>query len=60
MSEMSRRIQRGVKVDNIKTIGPRANGSVFVQGMELCSAYDARATSRPEGEIDAEPTLRST
>jgi hypothetical protein len=61
MSKMSRRIQRRVEVDDIEAVGSmEIYKSIQEENKWYGSAYDARATSLPEGEIVADPTLRST
>lgn len=58
VSKMAWRVQREIEVDYVESIGTTkrsAKTSCTVQ-----STYDASATSLPEGEIVADPTVRST
>lgn len=61
MSKMAWRIQRRVEIDDIEAIG---SIDIYKSQIERINwqtwAYDARATSLPEGEMVADPTLRST
>ena len=49
-----------VEVDDIEAIGSASMSDVIYYQRYLYSSYDASATSRPDGEIVADPTLRST
>jgi len=61
MPKMARGIQRRVEVDNIKPISARTYQSQYLAAQQQGGdTHEASATSLPEGEIVADPTLRST
>ena len=57
---MARGIQRRVEINDVKSIGAIDTYKCEKSRTQFADAYDARATSLPEGEIVADPTLRST
>jgi len=64
MSKMTGRVERMIEINNVESIGSYKDRQICLKynslEMRMGRTYEARATSLPEGEIVADPTLRST
>lgn len=60
MSQMAGWVERRVQVDDVESIVSTAYESQKGTYSKRKITYEASATSRPEGDIVADPTLRST